>query len=278
MIDVSKIDWSAITQLGVEYGIKVALAIVIFIVGRIVISILHKLLMRTLNAKEVEPTVGKFVGSIVYYLMFAFVAIAALGQLGVQTASVVAILGAAGLAIGLAMQGTLSNFASGVMLIMLRPIKVGDFVEVAGESGVVSEVAIFATTLLTGDNKTVIIANSSVMGSNITNYSTQNERRVDLLIGVSYDADLQQVKRELQQIADANDKILHDKGITIGLSEMADSSVNFVFRSWVKTEDYWAVYFALNERVKERFDEVGIGIPFPQMDLHHVSKDFDNAA
>ncbi len=277
-MDLSNIDWAALTQLGMEYLIKVALAIAIFVVGRIVIKIIHSAINRAMQAKNVEPTVARFVGSIAYYLMFAFVVIAAIGQLGVQTASVVAILGAAGLAVGLALQGTLSNFASGVMLILLRPIKVGDFVEVAGESGSVKEVAIFATTLLTGDNKTIIIANSQVMGSNITNYSTQDERRVDLTVGVSYDADLQLVKDELNAIASANDKILHDKGVTIGLVELADSSVNFVFRSWVKTADYWGVYFALNERIKERFDEVGIGIPYPQMDLHHVSKTFDDAA
>lgn len=276
-MDFSNVDAQALTQLAVEYGIKFALAIVIFIVGRILIKILHRLLMRALKAKDIEPTVSKFVGSIVYYLMFAFVVIASLGQLGVQTASVVAILGAAGLAIGLALQGTLSNFAAGVMLIILRPIKVGDYVEVADVAGNVSEVAIFATTLLTPDNKTIIIANSEVMGNTITNFSTQSERRVDLTIGVSYDADLQQVKRELSEIAAANTKILHDKGVTIGVSELADSSVNFVFRSWVKRDDYWDVFFALNERVKERFDEIGIGIPFPQIDLHHVSKCFADA-
>jgi len=273
-MDFSNVDAQAMTQLAIEYGIKFTLAIVIFVVGRILIKILHGLLIRTLQAKDVEPTVSKFVGSIVYYLMFAFVVIASLGQLGVQTASVVAILGAAGLAIGLALQGTLSNFAAGVMLIILRPIKVGDYVEVADVAGNVAEVAIFATTLLTPDNKTIIIANSEVMSNTITNFSTQSERRVDLTVGVSYDADLQLVKKELAEIAAANAKILHDKGVTIGVSELADSSVNFVFRSWVARDDYWDVFFALNERVKERFDEVGIGIPFPQLDLHHVSKQF----
>ena len=177
-------------------------------------------------------------------------------------------MGAAGLAIGFALQGTLSNFAAGVMMILLRPIKVGDWVEVAGESGSVSEVAIFATTLLTGDNKTVIIANAAVMGSNIINYSTQQERRVDLVVGVGYSSNIQQVKDELQAIASAESRILHDKGVTIGVSELADSSVNLVFRSWVKSADYWGVFFDLNERIKVRFDEVGIEIPFPQMDIH----------
>ncbi len=258
----------ALPELIIPFAIKIALALVIYLVGKWIVGIISNLLKKTMDARNVDPTISKFVGSIVYYLLFAFVIIAALGQLGVQTASVVAIIGAAGLAVGFALQGTLSNFAAGVMLILLRPIKVGDFVEVAGEAGVVSEVAIFATTLLTGDNKTVIISNSSVMGGNITNYSTQPERRVDLVVGVGYSSNIEQVKNELQQIADAESRILQDKGVTIAVSELADSSVNLVFRSWVKSADYWPVKFALTERVKTRFDEVGIEIPFPQVDVH----------
>lgn len=261
-------DVAQIIDLVIVYGIKIALALVIYIVGKWIVGAISNAMQKAMDARDVDPTISKFVGSIAYYLMFAFVVIAALGQLGVQTASVVAIIGAAGLAVGFALQGTLSNFAAGVMMILLRPIKVGDFVEVAGTSGVVSEVAIFATTLLTGDNKTIIVANSAVMGSTITNYSTQPERRVDLVVGVGYGSNIQQVKDELQAIADAESRILHDKGVTIGVSELADSSVNLVFRTWVKSADYWGVYFALNERVKVRFDEVGIEIPFPQMDIH----------
>jgi len=172
------------------------------------------------------------------------------------------------LAVGLALQGTLSNFAAGVMMILLRPIKVGDYIEVAGVGGSVAEVAIFATTLLTPDNKTIVIANSQVMGDTIVNYSTQPQRRIDLVIGVGYGASLEQVKKELQLIADADQRILHDKGVTIGVVELADSSVNLVFRTWVNTADYWAVRFDLTERIKNRFDEVGIEIPFPQMAVH----------
>lgn len=261
-------DPAQIIDLAIVYGIKIALALAIYIVGKWIVGLISTAMQKAMDARDVDPTISKFVGSIAYYLMFAFVVIAALGQLGVQTASVVAIIGAAGLAVGFALQGTLSNFAAGVMMILLRPIKVGDFVEVAGTSGSVSEVAIFATTLLTGDNKTIIIANSAVMGGNIINYSTQPERRVDLVVGVGYGSNIQQVKDELQAIADAESRILHDKGVTIGVSELADSSVNLVFRTWVKSADYWGVYFALNERVKTRFDEVGIEIPFPQMDIH----------
>ena len=262
------IDMEKWTELVMVYGVKLLLALAIYIIGKWIVGLISNALQRSMDARNVDPTISKFVGSIAYYLMFAFVVIAALGQLGVQTASVVAIIGAAGLAVGFALQGTLSNFAAGVMMILLRPIKVGDFVEVAGTAGTVSEVAIFATTLLTGDNKTIIIANSAVMGDNITNYSTQPERRVDLLVGVGYGANIQQVKDELQAIADADERILKDKGVTIAVKELADSSVNLVFRVWVNSADYWGVYFDFTERIKIRFDEVGIEIPFPQMDIH----------
>jgi len=179
-------DIQQVIDLAVVYGIKIALALAIYIVGKWLVGVVSNAMQKAMSARDVDPTIAKFGGSIAYYLMFAFVIIAALGQLGVQTASVVAIMGAAGLAIGFALQGTLSNFAAGVMMILLRPIKVGDWVEVAGESGSVSEVAIFATTLLTGENKTVIIANAAVMGSNIINYSTQQERRVELVVWVGY--------------------------------------------------------------------------------------------
>ena len=179
-------DIQQVIDLAVVYGIKIALALAIYIVGKWLVGVVSNAMQKAMSARDVDPTIAKFVGSIAYYLMFAFVIIAALGQLGVQTASVFAIMGAAGLAIGFALQGTLSNFAAGVMMILLRPIKVGDWVEVAGESGSVSEVAIFATTFLTGENKTVIIANAAVMGSNIINYSTQQERRVELVVWVGY--------------------------------------------------------------------------------------------
>ena len=194
--------------------------------------------------------------------------VAALGQLGIKTASFVAILGAAGLAIGFALQGSLSNFAAGVLLIIFRPFKAGDFVEAAGASGVVREVSIFTTTLTTGDNKTVIVANGSIFDSNIVNYSTQPERRIDLVVGVGYGANLDQVKTELMTIVQADDRVLKNKEVTIGVSELADSSVNLVVRPWVKTGDYWPTNFALLENIKKRFDEVGIEIPFPQMDVH----------
>ena len=269
---MSDFNMDQLLELVMFYGIKIIMALAIYIIGKWIVGLVAKAMTSAMSKRNIDSTVAKFVGSIVYYIMFAFVIIAALSQLGIQTASVVAILGAAGLAVGFALQGTLSNFAAGVMIIILRPIKVGDFVEIAGAAGIVSEVAIFATTLHTGDNKTVIMANASVMGSNIVNYSTQAERRVDLVVGVGYDSNIQQVKDELKAIAESESRILHAKGITIGVSELADSSVNLVFRSWVKSADYWDVFFYLNERVKTRFDEVGIEIPYPQMQVHNNSQ------
>ena len=253
------------------YGVKIVLAIVIYIIGKWLVKIVSNMLEKTMNARGVDPTIGKFTKNITYYVLLVVVIISALGQLGIQTASFVAIVGAAGLAIGFALQGSLANFASGVLLILFRPFKVGDFIEAGGATGVVNEISIFSTIIKTGDNKTIIVSNSAIMGGNIINYSTENERRVDITVGVSYDADLASVKSELQAIADEESRIIRDKGITIAVAEFADSSVNFVFRVWVKTEEYWPVFFDLNEKIKIRFDEKSIGIPYPQMDVHVVN-------
>lgn len=252
----------------ITYGTKLFMAIVIYVLGKWVVGIMTSLMEKGMNARGVDKTITSFVRNIVYYALFVLVVIAALGQLGVQTASFVAIIGAAGLAVGFALQGSLANFAAGVMLIMFRPFRIGDFVEAGGTSGVVNEISIFSTILKTPDNKTVIISNGAVMGGNIINYSTESTRRVDIPVGVSYGSDIQVVKAELQAIADAESRIMPEKGITIAVSELADSSVNFVFRVWVKTEDYWDVFFSLNENVKMRFDEKGIEIPFPQLDVN----------
>ncbi len=254
------------------YGVKIVVALAIFIIGKWVAKKVTGFIGARMTASNVDVTVSKFVQNILYYIAMVVILIAVLGQLGIQTASFVAIIGAAGLAVGLALQGSLANFAAGVLLILFRPVKVGDFVEVAGVVGVIQEIAIFATTLTTGDNKTIIIANASVMGSNIINYSTQATRRVDMVVGVAYDANLDQVKTILKEIADADDRILKDKDVTIGVLELADSSINLVFRPWVNSADYWGVHFDFHERIKNRFDEAGIGIPYPTMDLN-VSKD-----
>lgn len=259
---------SQATAFVISYGVKIILALAIFIIGKWLAKRIANLLEHRMTATGVDVTVGKFVKNIFYYVLMVVIVIAVLGQVGIQTASFVAVIGAAGLAIGLALQGSLSNFAAGVLLILFRPIKVGDFVEVAGVAGVVKEISIFTTTLTTGDNKTIIAANAEVTGNVITNYSTQSERRVDLVVGVSYDSNIEQVKNELRTLAAADERILKDKPVTIGVSELADSSVNLVFRPWVNSADYWPVTFDLNEKIKQRFDEVGIGIPYPTMDLN----------
>tara|TARA_B100000446_G_scaffold134938_1_gene127163 strand:+ start:899 stop:1702 length:804 start_codon:yes stop_codon:yes gene_type:complete len=257
-----------LSALAINYGVKLVMAIVVYVIGKWLANVVANALEKGMSAKSVDATVARFTRNIVYYALFAMVIVAALGQLGVQTASFVAIVGAAGLAIGFALQGSLANFAAGVLLILFRPFKAGDFVEAGGASGVVKEISIFSTILTTGDNKVVVIANNAVMGGNITNYSAMPTRRVDMVVGVGYGADLALVKKTLQELADADDRVLKDPGVTIAVSELADSSVNFVFRPWVNSADYWGVFWAMNERIKIRFDELGIEIPFPQMDVH----------
>jgi len=256
-------------ELVIFYGTKIVLALAIFIVGKWLAKLFSRMIEKGMAHRGIDHTILVFVRNLVYYTFLVVVIIAALGQLGVQTASFVAIVGAAGLAIGFALQGSLANFAAGILLILFRPCKVGDYVEAGGTSGTISDISIFATTFLTPDNKTITVANASIMGNNIVNYSTQTERRVDLVVGVSYSSDLDKVKSELKSIAEADSRILTTRDLTIAVLELADSSVNLVFRPWVKTADYWPVYFDLQETIKKRFDAVGIEIPFPQMDVHH---------
>jgi small conductance mechanosensitive channel len=251
-----------------EYGLKVVAAIAILIIGRILAGWARKLIERMMEKGNTDPMIVGFVGNLAYVGMMAFVVLAALGQLGIQTTSFIAVLGAAGLAIGLALQGSLSNFAAGFLMIVFRPVKVGDFIEGAGTSGVVEAIHMFTTTLRTGDNKTIIIPNASLSGGNIINYSTKPTRRVDLTVGASYDADIKQVRNVLQGIIDGEERILTDPEPLIAVAELADNSVNFVVRVWVNSADYWGVFFAMNEAVKLRFDEEGIGIPYPQRDVH----------
>ncbi len=255
------------------WAIKIAFAIVLLVVGLWIAKKIAGVFQATLDKRGVDSTISKFLRNIVYGLLVAFVFISVLGQVGVQTASIVAILGAAGLAVGFALQGSLSHFASGVLLIIFRPIKSGDFIDAAGVSGSVTEITLFSTVLTTPDNKVIIVPNSSIVSGAITNYSTMLERRVDLTVGVSYDADLAAVKSALQAVVDGEGRLLTEKGITIAVAELADSSVNFVVRVWVKSADYWPVYFDLTESVKIKLDEEKIGIPYPQMDLHIQKQD-----
>ena len=257
-----------VQELLAVYGLKVLAALAILLLGRIAAGWARKVINKVMTRGKADPIIIGFVGSIVYVALLAFVIVAALGQLGIQTTSFIAILGAAGLAIGLALQGSLSNFAAGFLLIMFRPFKVGDFIEGAGVSGIVESIQIFTTTLRTGDNKTVIVPNSKLLDDNIINYSAKETRRVDLTVGVSYDADLAEVKRILGDIASKDERVMSDPEPQIAVSELADNSVNLVMRLWTKTGDYWGVYFDTTEAVKLRLDDAGIGIPYPQRDVH----------
>ena len=260
--------WTLIQTTGVDLGINLVTALVIFFVGKWIVGMVVKGMMKAMQKGDLDITLRRFISNLARTLLMLFVIIAAINALGVQTASLIALLGAAGLAVGLALQGSLANFAAGVLIVLFRPYKVGDWIEGGGVSGSVEEVQILTTVLKTGDNKRVIIPNSQIMGTTITNYSANDKRRVDLVVGVSYSDDLDKVRKELQDLVNADERILKDPAVTIAVSELADSSVNFVLRPWVNTADYWAVYFDLTERVKKRFDEVGISIPFPQRDVH----------
>ena len=256
----------------IPWGINIAMALAIFIIGKMVVNTMTKILKTVLGKSKMDDILINFVTSIFKTILLLFVVIASLDQLGVDTTSLIALLGAAGLAIGLALQSSLQNFASGVMLIIFRPFKAGDFVEVAGTSGVVETISIFSSILRTGDNREIIIPNGAIYGGTITNYSARETRRVDMVFGIGYDDDLKKAKQMLEDIVNADERVLADPKPVIAVSELADSSVNFVVRPWVKTSDYWTVLWDLNETVKLKFDEAGISIPYPQMDIHQPGK------
>lgn len=256
------------SDLFIQYGVNIISALVILFIGNIIVKAVANSVSKVLQKKNMDRAVVEFIHGLVRYLLFVIVLIAALGRLGVQTASVVAVIGAAGLAVGLALQGSLSNFAAGVLIVAFRPFKSGDYVEIGGVAGSVDSIQIFQTVLTTPDNKMVVVPNGSVIGSPITNYSRHATRRIDLMIGVSYGADLQKTKELLTRICESDERILKEPGIKVGVHTLADSSVNFVVRPWVKTADYWNVYFDLMQAIKEGLDKEGIEIPFPQMDVH----------
>ena len=255
-------------ELLMHYAIQFLIALVILFVGKLVAKFIRKTTQKILTKKEFDKTVVSFLSSLIYGVLIVITFIVAISHLGFNTSSLVAIVGAAGLAIGLALQGSLSNFASGILLITFKPFKAGNFVEVAGTAGIVEEIHIFSTKLRTGDNKTVIIPNGAITSGTITNYSAKPTRRIDLIIGVSYEADLAKTKALLTDVVKAHELVLKDEPITVGVSELADSSVNFVVRPWVKTENYWPVYFDLMQNIKVELDNAGIEIPFPQLSVH----------
>jgi len=250
------------------YGLKVLGAILILVIGRWVAKGLMGLIRRLLTKKKLDPTIVSFGANLVYIGLMTFVIVAALGQLGIHTTSFIAVIGAAGLAIGLAMQGSLSNFAAGFLIILFRPFKAGDFVEMAGTMGTVSEIQEFTTKLKTPDNKVVIVPNSKITSDNITNFTAEDRRRCDLTFGVSYAANLDQVRTVIRGVLQQDRRILPDPEPMIVVGELADSSVNFIVRVWVKVPDYWGVHFDTIEKMKKAFDAEGISIPFPQRDVH----------
>lgn len=265
---LANVDWTQLYELGADLGLKLIAALAIFVIGRWVARWLSRLLEKGMEKAGTDHTLIVFLRNIVYVGLMVFVILAAVGQLGVQTTSFLAVLGAAGLAVGLALQGSLANFAAGVLIIVFRPFKVGDYIEAGGVAGTVRAISIFTTTLHTPDNKVVIVPNAQVNSGTITNYSANSTRRVDMVFGVSYGDDLDKVRSVIEQVLAADERVLEEPAPLIAVSQLADSSVNFNVRPWVNAPDYWGVYFDTHEQIKKRFDQEGISIPFPQQDVH----------
>jgi small conductance mechanosensitive channel len=249
-------------------GISAATALLILIFGIWGAKILRGTTRRVMTKRQVEPTLVKFGTNILYAVLVVFVVTASLNNLGIQTTSIIAVLGAAGLAIGLALQSSLSNFAAGVMILIFHPFRVGDFIDGGGVMGSVEELGIFSTHLKTPDNKSIFVPNGNLAGNNLTNYTRNETRRMDLVVGVGYGEDVRIVREVLLQIIAEDDRILKDPAPKVAVLELADSSVNFAFRPWVRTDQYWDIYFDTMEKIKLRLDEKGIEIPFPQRDVH----------
>ncbi len=257
----------------IPWAINIVLALVIFIIGRWIVRLLVSLCRKLLNKSNVDNMLVDFISSIIRAILLLFVIIASLDMLGVDTTSLIAMLGAAGLAVGLALQGSLQNFASGVMLIVFRPFDTGDFIEAGGTTGTVEKISLFSTVLLTPDNREIIVPNGAIYGGTITNFSARDTRRVDMVFGIGYGDDIKKAKDIISKILQSDERILKEPAPAIAVGELADSSVNFNVRPWVKKQDYWPVKGDITERIKLQFDQEGISIPFPQMDVH-----MDNAA
>lgn len=255
-------------ELLLSYAVNIVAAIAILIVGMIVARIVSGTVNRLMLTRKIDATVADFLSALVRYAIIAFTLIAALGRVGVQTASVIAVLGAAGLAVGLALQGSLSNLAAGVLLVMFRPFRAGEYVDLGGVAGTVLSVQIFSTTMRTVDGKIIVIPNGKIIAGNIINFSREPARRNEFIIGVSYDADIDKVKQILTRILEADNRILKDRDITVRLNELAPSSVNFVVRAWSLSGDLQNVYWDVLEQIKREFDANGISFPYPQLDVH----------
>lgn len=251
-----------------SFGKQILFAVLIIVIGRWVVKLLLKIINTALEKTSIEETVKIFVANLLRTLFMVVVFIAAINQLGIETTSIIAMLGAAGLAIGLALQGSLANFAAGILIVTFRPYKVGDYIQAGSASGTVLDIQIFSTVLKTPDNKMIVIPNGSVMDGSITNYSEQPTRRVDIVASCGYEDDIDKVKQLLTDIINQDDRILDEPEPIVALSELADNSINFVVRPWVNSSDYFPVYYSLLEQIKKRFDKEGISIPYPQRDIH----------
>jgi small conductance mechanosensitive channel len=261
-----------IAKNGIDILLNLLAAAAIFIIGRFAAQLVANLVYRGMQKAKVDPTLNKFVKNLLYTALLTFVIIAALGALKVNTGSFIAVVGAAGLAVGLALQGSLSNFASGVLMIIFKPIRVKDFVEVGGATGTVKEIGIFNTILTGPDNVRLIVPNAHVTGGNIKNYTVNGSRRVDLVIGVSYGDDIKKAKEVMLEVMKADPLVLDDPAPFVGVKELADSSVNYAVRPWCKPENYWDVYFGITEKVKIALEANGLTIPFPQRDIHMINE------
>lgn len=265
-----------ITDIGVPFVMNLVAAIIIYLVGKWVANAAAKLVKKLMEAAKTDKALVGFTANLVKYAILIFTIMAAIGRLGVQTTSFIAVLGAAGLAVGMALQGTLSNFAAGVMILLFRPFKIGDFIDAGGTMGAVKEIQIFNTILASPDNRKIIVPNSQITGGIITNFSAIEQRRVDMVFGVSYSDDLKVAKKVLTDLVNADERILKDPAPVVAVSELGDSSVNLVCRPWVKPADYWAVYWDMQEKAKLELEKAGCSIPFPQRDVH-VIKEAENA-
>lgn len=255
----------------IPWGVRLLIAALVFVLGRWLAKVIVKLMHRVMARANIDPTLSKFLGSIVYALLLISVAIAALDELGVNTTSLLALLGAAGLAVGLAVKDSLANFAAGVMLIMFRPFKIGDYIEAGGTAGTVEHIKVFSTILLTPDNREITVPNGAIFGGKIVNVSARPTRRVDLVFGIGYSDDIEKARALITKVMSEDTRILNDPAPAVSLAELADSSVNLNVRPWVNNADYWAVRSDLLEKIKLIFDQNGISIPFPQRDVHLYS-------
>ena len=257
-------------ELAMTYGPKLVLALVVLIVGLWIVNRVVKLTLAAMERTDTEPTLAKFLSSLVSVGLKALLLISVASMVGIETTSFIAILGAAGLAVGLALQGSLANFAGGVLVLLFKPYKVGDFVEAQGVAGSVAEIQIFNTVIKTGDNKVIIVPNGAISNGIITNYSAESTRRVDFVFGIGYDDDIARAKDVLDRLFNDDDRVFSDPAPMIVVSELGDSSVNITVRAWAQASDYWGLYFGMTERVKLTFDQEGISFPFPQRDVHMI--------